>query len=129
LVRNKLCGVDVVVVDDDASVRKALLRLLTAFGYCAVALPSARDLLDSNYANTVPCLVLDVELPEMDGFELQQVLRESGSPCTIVFVTAHDREDGRARALEHGAIGYLIKPFDDEDLFAVIRSVVSPGGH
>ena len=129
MVGNELRGVNVVVVDDDASVRKALLRLLTAFGYCAVAFPSARDFLDSNYADTVPCAILDVELPEMDGLELQQVLVEAGSRCSIIFVTAHDREDARARALGNGAVAYLIKPFDDEELFTILKGVVSREKH
>jgi FixJ family two-component response regulator len=114
----------IAVIDDDASVRKALERLLRSAGFAVETFATAREFLDGGHWAHTACLVLDIHLPEMSGFELQKHLAVAGTPIPIVFITAHDDATTRERASRAGAVGYLRKPFDQNMLIEAIRRAI-----
>ena len=118
-------GLVVFVVDDDASVRKALRRLIRSAGLAAEAFASAEEFLDCGHVQTGGCLVLDVRMPGITGLDLQARLKAAGSELPIVFITAHEDGDVREQALGAGAVEFLQKPFDDESLLTAIRTALS----
>jgi FixJ family two-component response regulator len=101
------------IVDDDPSVRRALGRLIRSFGLDAELLASGRECLDEPYIDRAACLLLDVSMPGMDGFELYTLLQASGRSVPTVFISAHDDEGYRKRAQSAGAVAYLDKPCDE----------------
>jgi FixJ family two-component response regulator len=114
----------VFVIDDDASVRKALGRLLRAAGYAFESFPSARGFLARSQHGGVSCIVLDLQLPGLNGLALQQALAAAGRDESIIFITAHGDIPTCANAMKAGAIDFLPKPFRDEDLLgAIARSL------
>ena len=106
----------VYVVDDDDSICRALGRLLKSSGYHALVFSTAEAFLDHIPDNSGGCLVLDVQLPGMSGFELQETLIAKGLAYRIIFMTAHDNNHWEARAIEKKSVGYLKKPFDEQML-------------
>jgi FixJ family two-component response regulator len=110
----------IAVIDDDASVRRALQRLLQSAGFTLETFATAREFLNTNYEAQTACLVLDVHLPGMSGFQLQEYLAASGVPIPVVFITAYDDESTRERVNRAGAVGYLRKPFDQSTLIEAI---------
>jgi FixJ family two-component response regulator len=114
------------VVDDDASVRKSLVRLLKSMGYPARPYASASDFLDDWRKDPAPgCLVLDVQLPGLNGLELQQNLRDLGFPIPIIFITGHGDIPMSVRAMKAGAVDFLAKPFQDEELLRALREAIA----
>jgi FixJ family two-component response regulator len=114
----------IVVIDDDASVRRALQRLLQSAGFTVETFSTAREFLDANYWAQTDCLVLDIHLPGMSGFELQEYLAVSGVPIPIVFITALDDVSTRERVNRAGGVGYLRKPFDQDTLIEAISRAI-----
>jgi FixJ family two-component response regulator len=114
----------IAIVDDDHSVREALTSLVRSLGYVAMAFECAEDLLKSKRRRRVSCLIADVQMPGMTGVELHNRLVASGEPIPTVLITAFPDERSRERALQAGAIGYLTKPFSEDDLLACIRSTL-----
>jgi len=112
------------IVDDDASIREALKSLMRSVRYNAEAFASAEEFLASDRVTDTDCLILDVYLPGMNGFELQNHLNGAGSSIPIVFITAHSDEVSRQRALKGGAVELLAKPVRREALFKAIRSAI-----
>lgn len=111
------------IVDDDESVRKALGRLMKSAGYSAEAFSSAQGFLDSVSPQTKGILILDIRMPEMDGFELQKKLKALDSRLEIIFITAHAEAGDRRQAFEAGAKGFLDKPFSNELLLDLIDNL------
>ena len=114
----------VFVVDGDASVRVAIGRLIRSAGLAVETFASAEDLLEAWSSDPSGCLILDVRLPGLSGLELQSKLAALGSTVPIIFMTAHDDPDARTQALNGGAVGFLEKPFDDEDLLGAILTAI-----
>ena len=114
----------IAIVDDDQSVREALTSLVRSLGYVAMAFECAEDLLKSRRRRNVSCLIADVQMPGMTGFELYNRLVASGEPISTILITAFPDERSRARALQAGVIGYLTKPFSEDELLACIRSTL-----
>jgi FixJ family two-component response regulator len=113
----------VFVVDDDQRIREALLDLLTASDLQAVAFGSAAEYVAFPKPDVAACLILDVELPDINGLELQQRLaKEDGPP--IIFVTGHGDIPSSVRAIKAGALDFLTKPFRDHELLALVRSAL-----
>ena len=110
----------VCVIDDDASVLRAVRRLLRAAGFAVRTFASAEDFLDSRDAPRPDCLVLDVHLGGVSGLGLQERLAASGRSIPIVFITAQDPPATRKRARAATAPECLRKPFDDESLIGAI---------
>jgi FixJ family two-component response regulator len=103
----------VCIVDDDASVRRALGRMISSFGFEVKLLASGRECLDGPYIDRAACLILDVTMPGMDGFELHALLQTSGRSVPTVFISAHDDEGYRVKARSVGAVAFLDKPCDE----------------
>ena len=114
----------VFIVDDDASVRKALGRLLRSVGYSFESFPSARAFLSRPPPAGPSCVILDYRMPGLNGLELQEALAAAGRDESIIFITGHGDIPTCANAMKAGAIDFLAKPFRDEDLLdAVARSL------
>jgi FixJ family two-component response regulator len=112
------------VVDDDPSVRKSLLRVMTSAGYAVEAFASARDFLARERFAGPCCLVLDVRMPGLTGLDLQEALAGNGHRIPIVFITGHGDISMSVQAMKDGAADFLTKPFDvDKLLEAVGRAV------
>ncbi|HKM69613.1 MAG TPA: response regulator [Stellaceae bacterium] len=112
----------IAIVDDDESVREALTSLIRSMGYAAVAFECAEDLLKSKRRRSVSCVIADVQMPGMTGIELHDRLVASGEPIPTILITAFPDERARERALQAGVIGYLAKPFSEDELLVCIRS-------
>ena len=113
------------IVDDDQSVRQATDSLLQSLGYRTLTFASAEDFLRSSYIHEMNCLISDVQMPGMSGVDLQRVLIAQGNYMPTIFVTAYFEERMRQSVMEAGAIGYLLKPFDDGSLIELIQSALS----
>jgi FixJ family two-component response regulator len=104
--------------------RRAIERLLHAAGYATQAFASAEAVLETGAGNRAACLVLDVHLPGLSGFDLRARLEAAGAKPPVVFITAHDESQWRDAAGRAGAIAYLLKPFAGHELLdAVARAV------
>jgi FixJ family two-component response regulator len=114
----------IAVIDDDPSVRRAVQRLLQSAGFAVETFATAREFLDAGRLSQTACLVLDVHLPGMTGFQLQEHLAIIGSRVPIVFITAHDDDLMRARVSRAGGADYLRKPFDQETLIGAIGRAI-----
>jgi FixJ family two-component response regulator len=114
----------IAVVDDDASIREALMSLMRSARFDVEAFASAEELLASKRLTDTVCLILDVTLPGMSGFELQNHLNSERRGIPIIFITAHADEASRQRALKGGAIEFLPKPVRRETLFKAIQSAI-----
>jgi FixJ family two-component response regulator len=110
----------VFIIDDDASVRKALSRLLRSAGHACEAYPSAQAFLARAPHAGPCCVVLDFRMPGLDGLELQEALAAVGRDDPIIFITGHGDVPTCAKAMKAGAADFLPKPFRDEDLLAAI---------
>ena len=102
----------VALVDDDASVRKGLTRLLESTGLEVIAFASAAEFLDAGLPKAPECLVLDIHLGGMSGLELLAHLRSAGDDLPTVLITAHDDLQNREQAAQSGCTAYLLKPLD-----------------
>ena len=109
------------IVDDDESIREAIQSLLRSVGFSAKTFASAEQFLQSDQIETTACLILDVRMPGMSGLELQRRLIATQCRIPIVFVTAHGDEEARSRALQEGAVEFLLKPFSEEALLNAIQ--------
>jgi FixJ family two-component response regulator len=117
-------GSVVFIVDDDPSVRKSLVRVMTSAGYAVEAFASARDFLTREPFTGPCCVVLDVRMPGLTGLELQEALAGKGHRMPIVFITGHGDVSMSVTAMKAGAADFLTKPFDvDKLLEAVARAV------
>jgi DNA-binding NtrC family response regulator len=111
----------VYVVDDDASVRDAVGRLVRSAGWTVETFASAQEFLASAWADVPSCLILDVQLPGLSGLDLQQQLAKSGAHTSIIFLTGHGDIPTSVRAIKAGALEFLTKPYADGDLIAAIE--------
>ncbi len=115
----------VFVVDDDASVRKSLSRLLKAASYRVQTFASASEFLDASVENHPGCILLDLRMPHLDGMELQERLAAKDYHAPIIFLTGHGDVATGVRAIKKGAVDFLEKPVDDEDLLAAIEQAIA----
>jgi FixJ family two-component response regulator len=114
----------VAILDDDDSVRSALLGLLKAVGLPAQAFASAEEFLKSGQQHHIGCLIADIRMPGMSGLELQAKLNAERCRVPIIFITAHGDAKMRMQALRAGAVEFLAKPFDDEALLESVRAAL-----
>ena len=117
----------VAVVDDDKSIRDTTKDLLESAGFAAVTFFGASGLLKSRRLKNICCLVADMRMPGMTGLELYRRLSTSEKPIPTILITAYPDDGVRERALSAGVIGYLSKPFEDDDLAACVRSALTQG--
>jgi len=114
------------VVDDDESVRESLPDLLKEFGFSARAFSSAQEFLSSDSVDETRCLILDIAMPGMTGFDLQQELNRRGQKIPIVFITGQKDEGIRKQAFRQGAVKFLYKPFSDTALLDAVNAALQP---
>ncbi|TIT98742.1 MAG: response regulator transcription factor [Mesorhizobium sp.] len=114
----------VYVVDDDARVREALSELLSSHGIRTKTFRSAGEYISTEKPDVPACLILDVELPDINGLDLQRQIAEGNHP-PIVFVTGHGDIPSSVRAIKHGAVDFLTKPFSDSELMAAIHAAIA----
>ena len=122
----------IAVVDDEESVLKALERLLRAEGFSVQTFSSGADFLRSMQRQRPHCVVLDLHMPQLSGFQVQQALRQIDAALPVVIITGDDAPGSRARALGQGAKAFLRKPVDDAILLDAIHDAIrdsrtSPG--
>ena len=112
------------VVDDDDSVRESLSGLIRSVGFGVMVFASAEEFLSSNRLLDIDCLILDVRMPGMSGIDLQRQLAATHTSIPVIFITAHGDEEARVRALNGGAVDYLLKPFSEEALLKAIDTAL-----
>ncbi|NML43216.1 response regulator [Ramlibacter sp. G-1-2-2] len=117
----------VAIVDDEESVRKALGRLVRSAGYEAAVFSSGSDFLQSLQLRLPRCVVLDLRMPRVTGFDVQQGIMRAGAGVPVIIITGDDTTDSRERALRDGARAYLRKPVDDAMLLEAIQGAVRFG--
>ena len=116
----------VLVVEDDASMRDAIERLLHAAGFLSTAYVSAEDLLADGAVKGAACIVSDLMLPAMSGLELLAELRARDRRPPFILITAHDAPGRREDAARCGVADYLVKPFRGTVLLDAIRAAIAP---
>jgi FixJ family two-component response regulator len=114
----------VAVVDDDESVRESLPDLLREFGFATHSFSSAEEFLTSDRLVQTGCLILDVAMPGMTGFDLQRELKRRGHSIPIIFISAQKDEVVRRRAFQQGAVEFLFKPFSDTVLLQALNTAL-----
>ena len=114
----------VFIVDDDERIREALGELLDSHGIRAIAFESARDYVQADKPDVPACLILDIELPDINGLDLQRQIADGDHP-PIVFITGHGDIPSSVRAIKRGAVDFLTKPFSDEHLMAAIQAAIA----
>lgn len=118
----------VFVVDDDPAIRDSLTLLLAASGYAARAYESATAFLASEAPDQIGCLIVDVQMSEMNGIALQQELARRGSPLQVVVMTGHGDIPIAVDAMKAGAVDFLEKPFDEPVLLDSVRRALDRAG-
>ncbi|HWW84530.1 MAG TPA: response regulator, partial [Vicinamibacterales bacterium] len=123
---NPMAPVDyiVYVVDDDVRMREALRELFTSLAVPSATFGSASEYVAHPKRDVPACLLLDVELPDMNGLDFQRQVRDADHP-PIVFITGHGDIPSSVRAMKNGAVDFLVKPFSREDLVAAIDAAVT----
>lgn len=114
----------VYVVDDDVSVLKALERLIRSAGFNAETFDSAQEFLNRGSYDSPCCLVLDVRMPDLSGIDLQQELSKLGLSIPIIFLTGHGTIPMSVQAMKAGAVDFLTKPCNDEELLQTIHQSI-----
>jgi len=114
----------VFVIDDDPSIRRAISRLLRSHNRKVETFPSAKDFLDQTPPSGAICIVLDLQMPEVNGLDLQQLLVHSRETMPIVFISGHGSIPVSVHAMKKGAIDFLTKPFDDQQLLNAIDTAL-----
>jgi FixJ family two-component response regulator len=112
------------LVDDDESVRRSTTLLIESFGFHAAAFQSAESFLKSGQLQETACLIVDVQMPGMNGLELQSHLATAGYKIPIIFITSYDNKESRKQAMQAGAVAFLGKPFSDELLLRALRAAL-----
>ena len=114
----------VFIVDDDAGVRKALVRLMRAHGRQALDFASADEFWRARDPQSPGCLVLDMSMPGIDGLDLQRKLDEAGIPLPIIFITGHGTIPASVQAIKAGAIDFLTKPVSQDTLLRAVDAAI-----
>jgi FixJ family two-component response regulator len=114
------------IVDDDETIREGTMDLFRSMGFDAEAYASAADFLSSCSLRNASCLIADVQMPGMTGFELHKRLVRSGNSIPTILMTGYPDDRDRARALQAGVICYLAKPLVNDELFAGVSLALQP---
>ncbi len=114
----------VFVVDDDPALRESLELLARSAGLPAKSYPTAAEFLRAYDANQAGCVLADIRMPGMSGLELQEVLAEKGMPIPVIILTGHADVSAAVRAMKHGAVDFVEKPFEPDALVAAIEQAI-----
>ena len=112
------------IVDDDRSMRESAEMMLTSLGFDVRTFVSAQDFLEADTRVELGCLILDVRMPGMSGLELQEKLASARTPLPVIFITGHGTIPMSVRAMKAGAVDFLPKPFEEQDLLDAINSAL-----
>jgi FixJ family two-component response regulator len=112
------------IVDDDALARDGIRELVESLGYKAVTFSSAEYFLQSSVIAETTCLITDLQMPGINGLELQEALQSRGYSTPVILITAYPNEKHRTRALDNGVIGFLSKPFNEETLIKCLTTAI-----
>jgi FixJ family two-component response regulator len=115
------------VIDDDASIRKSLSRLLRSVGQTTETFASAEEFLGREHFDGIGCLILDVQMPGLSGMDLQAELNKADYHLPIIFITGHGDIPMSVEAMRKGAVDFLTKPFDDEELLQAVEKAIEKG--
>ncbi|MET0985958.1 MAG: response regulator [Steroidobacteraceae bacterium] len=118
----------VAVIDDEAGVRKGLSRLLRSAEFDPLTYASGEEFLEAWPSIHPDCIVMDLQMPDVSGFEVQANLKRAGVQLPVIIITAHDEPEARAKCILLGAAAYLCKPLDGEVLLDAIWSVLETAG-
>jgi FixJ family two-component response regulator len=121
--KSKLAGM-VHIVDDDAGLSRAIARLLRSHGYDPRIYESASEFLNSVVAEGPACLVLDLQMPDLTGLEVQERLRSRKNSLSVVFISGHGNIPASVQAMKAGAVDFLTKPFEDHELISAIDAAL-----
>jgi FixJ family two-component response regulator len=113
------------VVDDDPSVRDSMVLMLKSEGFNVKTFVSAQDFLNANLQQGPACLILDVRMPGMSGLDLQEKLVSAKTPLPVIFITGHGTVPMSVRAMKAGAVDFLQKPFEEQDLLDAIYKAIN----
>jgi RNA polymerase sigma factor (sigma-70 family) len=113
------------IVDDDPSVRQSTELLLKSMGFNVKTFVSAQDFLKANLQEDLGCLILDVRMPGMSGLDLQEKLVSLKTPLPVIFITGHGTVPMSVRAMKAGAVDFLQKPFEEQDLLDAINRAIT----
>ena len=117
------------IVDDDESVCRALGVLLATYGFTVDTFTSAEEFFNAVPNSVSGCLILDIHMPGLDGWETLQYLIKSGSSRPVIIISADKNEELNEKALKAGAVGFLQKPFNDKALVDLIKIAVEKNGN
>lgn len=123
--KNEAASPVVIIVDDDASVREALLNLVESAGYKTRCFASTAELLEADIVDTPGCLILDVRMPGKNGLDLQNYLAQRGNPKPIIFLTGYGDIPMTVQAMKAGAVDFLTKPVRDQTLLDAISAGIA----
>jgi FixJ family two-component response regulator len=112
------------IVDDDALAGDGICELVESLGYKGVTFVSANHFLESGQIAETTCLITDLQMPGLNGLELQEVLRSQGYQTPVVVITAYPNEKHRRRAFANGAVGFLSKPFNEQCLIECLDAAI-----
>jgi FixJ family two-component response regulator len=112
-------------VDDDPSVRRGLERLLRSAGHPVETFASAREFLARSDYDRPGCVLVDVRMPELNGFDLQETLVARGQELPVIFITGHGDIPMAVRAMQGGALDFLTKPFEDQTLLYAVQKAIT----
>jgi FixJ family two-component response regulator len=112
------------IVDDDALARDGIRELVESLGYKAVTFSSAQHFLDSAVSEETTCLITDLQMPGLNGLDLQEALKLRGNQIPIILLTAYPNDRDRTRSLNGGAVGFLSKPFGEESLIECLSDAI-----
>jgi len=112
------------IVDDEELARDGICLLVESFGYEAISFPSAEHFLQSDVMAKTTCLITDVQMPGLNGLELQEALQSLGNQTPVIVITGYPNQKHRTRALENGAVAYLSKPFTDRSLMECLTEAI-----
>ena len=115
----------VLVVDDDRSMLRSMKRLVSASGFEVKTFPRASELLASKVPSSNACIVVDIDMPEMNGIEMCEVLKSSGRSLPVILITGRTDSRTRSMAMRSDAVAVLFKPFDEEPLLAAIARAIA----
>ena len=112
------------IVDDDQLARDGIRELIESLGYNAVAFASAEHFLQSGVIAHTTCMIVDLQMPGLNGLELQEAVRAKGYHTPVIVITAFPSETHRKRALDGGAVGFLGKPFEEASLIRCLTAAI-----
>ena len=116
----------IAILDDDPSIRAALLRLLTVPGMVAHAFATSDELFESVAQKCPDCLVLDLQMPRMSGLDVMKHFNQRHIRIPTIVITGHDEKHSRGACMNAGAVAYLLKPLDAELLVETIENICGP---